>query len=238
MVGDRTALVVQTISAVVIAFTMGLVIAWRLAIVMIAVQPIIIACFYTRRVLLKNMSSKAIKAQDDSSKIAAEAVSNLRTITAFSSQDRILKMLEKAQEGPSRESLRQSWFAGIGLACSQSLTFCTWALDFWYGGRLVSHGYIKAKALFETFMILVSTGRVIADAGSMTNDLAKGADAVGSVFAILDRYTKIEPDDDIDGYKPEKITGKIELHDVHFAYPARPDVMIFQGFSIQIDAGL
>ncbi|RDX60581.1 ABC transporter B family member 15, partial [Mucuna pruriens] len=236
LVGDRLALVVQTISAVVIAFTMGLIIAWRLAIVMIAVQPIIIACFYTRRVLLKNMSSKAIKAQDESSKIAAEAVSNLRTITAFSSQDRILKMLEKAQEGPSRESIRQSWFAGVGLACSQSLTFCTWALDFWYGGKLVFHGYINAKALFETFMILVSTGRVIADAGSMTNDLAKGADAVGSVFAILDRYTKIEPDD-IDGYKPENLTGKIELHDVHFAYPARPNVMIFQGFSIKIDAG-
>ncbi|XP_027358241.1 ABC transporter B family member 15-like isoform X2 [Abrus precatorius] len=236
LVGDRMALVVQTISAVVIAFTMGLIIAWRLAIVMIAVQPIIIACFYTRRVLLKSMSSKAIKAQDESSKIAAEAVSNLRTITAFSSQDRILKMLEKAQEGPSHESIRQSWFAGVGLACSQSLTFCTWALDFWYGGKLVFHGYISGKALFETFMILVSTGRVIADAGSMTNDLAKGADAVGSVFAILDRYTKIEPDD-IDGYKPKKLIGKIELHDVHFAYPARPDVMIFQGFSIKIDAG-
>ncbi|KAL2335593.1 hypothetical protein Fmac_016806 [Flemingia macrophylla] len=236
LVGDRMALVVQTISAVVIAFTMGLFIAWRLAIVMIAVQPIIIACFYTRRVLLKSMSSKAIKAQDECSKIAAEAVSNLRTITAFSSQDRFLKMLEKAQEGPRRESIRQSWFAGVGLACSQSLTFCTWALDFWYGGKLVFHGYINAKALFETFMILVSTGRVIADAGSMTNDLAKGADAVGSVFAILDRYTKIEPDD-LDGYKPEKLTGKIELHDVHFAYPARPNVMIFQGFSIRIDAG-
>ena len=230
------ALVVQTFSAVIIACTMGLIIAWRLAIVMIAIQPIIIACFYTRRVLLQSMSSKAIKAQGESSKIAAEAVSNLRTITAFSSQDRILKMLEKAQEGPSRESIRQSWFAGIGLACSQSLTSCTWAFDFWYGGKLVSHGHVTAKALFETFMILVSTGRVIADAGSMTSDLAKGADAVGSVFAILDRYTKIEPDDP-EGCKPEKLTGQIELHDVHFAYPARPNAMIFQGFSIKIDAG-
>ncbi|KAK7266245.1 hypothetical protein RIF29_18887 [Crotalaria pallida] len=236
LVGDRMSLLVQTISAVVIACTMGLVIAWRLALVMIAVQPIIIACFYTRRVLLKSMSQKAIKAQDESSKLAAEAVSNLRTITAFSSQDRILKMLEKAQEGPSRESIRQSWFAGLGLACSQSLTSCTWALDFWYGAKLISHGYITSKQLFETFMILVSTGRVIADAGSMTSDLAKGADAVGSVFAVLDRYTKIELDD-TEGYKPEKLIGQIELHDVHFAYPARPNVMIFQGFSIKIEAG-
>lgn len=236
LVGDRMALIVQTISAVTIACTMGLVIAWRLALVMIAVQPIIIICFYTRRVLLKSMSQKAIKAQDESSKLAAEAVSNLRTITAFSSQDRILKLLEKAQEGPRKESIRQSWFAGIGLGTSQSLTTCTWALDFWYGGKLISQGYITAKALFETFMILVSTGRVIADAGSMTSDLIKGSDAVASVFTVLDRYTSMEPEDP-EGYKPEKITGHVELRDVDFAYPARPNVMIFRGFSLKIEAG-
>ncbi|KAG8637944.1 ABC transporter B family member 15 [Manihot esculenta] len=236
LVGDRMALVVQTVSAVTIACTMGIVIAWRLAIVMIAVQPIIIVCFYVRRVLLKSMSQKAIKAQDESSKLAAEAVSNLRTITAFSSQDRILRMLEKSQEGPQRESIRQSLFAGVGLGTSQSLMSCTWALDFWYGGRLISKGYISAKALFETFMVLVSTGRVIADAGSMTTDLAKGSDAVGSVFAVLDRYTKIEPDDP-DGFKPETIMGHVELRDVDFAYPARPDVIIFKSFSIKIEAG-
>ncbi|GAB2221629.1 hypothetical protein Droror1_Dr00012814 [Drosera rotundifolia] len=235
LVGDRIALLVQTFSAVTIACTMGLVISWRLAVVMIAVQPLIIMCFYTRRVLLKSMSKLAIKAQSESSKIAAEAVSNLRTITAFSSQELVLKMLEKAQEGPRKESMRQSWYAGIGLATSQSLMTCTWALDFWYGTKLIAHGYINSKALFETFMILVSTGRVIADAGSMTTDLAKGSDAVASVFAVLDRVTQIEPDDP-EGYQPNRIVGSVELLDIDFAYPARPDVVLFKGFSLKIDA--
>ncbi|GMH15726.1 hypothetical protein Nepgr_017567 [Nepenthes gracilis] len=236
LVGDRMALLVQTFSAVTIACTMGLVIAWRLAIVMIAVQPLVIIFYYTRRVLLKSMSKKATKAQEESSKLAAEAVSNLRTITAFSSQARILKMLEKAQEEPRRESIRQSWIAGIGLAMSQSLMPYTWALDFWYGGKLVSQGYINAKSLFETFMILVSTGRVIAEAGSMTTDLAKGSSAVASVFAILDRLTHIEPEEP-DAYQANKIKGSVEIHDVNFAYPARPSAMIFKGFSLDIKDG-
>eukprot|EP01018_Ginkgo_biloba_P022662 Gb_23626 [translate_table: standard] len=236
LVGDRVSLIVQTLSAVTIAFTMGLIIAWRLALVMIAVQPLIIICFYARKVLLKAMSAKALKAQDQGSQLAAEAVANHRTITAFSSQERILNLFEHTQKGPHKESMRQSWFAGLGLGTSQSLTLCTWALNFWYGGKLVHQGYITSKDLFRTFFILVSTGRVIADAGSMTTDLAKGSDAVKSVFAILDRNSRINPDDE-EGMKPDKIEGNVEVKNVDFAYPSRPDIIIFRNFCLRIKAG-
>ncbi|KAL3525996.1 hypothetical protein ACH5RR_014368 [Cinchona calisaya] len=236
LVGDRVALLIQTISAVIIAWTLGLIIAWKLALIMIAVQPLVIICFYYKRVLVKTMTKKAVRAQEESSKLAAEAVSNLRTVTSFSSQDRFQQMLEETQQGPRRDSIQQSWFAGIGLGTSNSLITLSWALDFWYGGKLILDGYIGAKALFETFMILVTTGRVIAEAGTMTNDLAKGSGAVGSVFAVLDRNSTIEPEDQ-KGHKIDKITGHIELQDVDFAYPSRPDAMIFREFSLKIEAG-
>ncbi|CAN6225918.1 unnamed protein product [Urochloa humidicola] len=233
LVGDRMSLVTQTVSAVLTAYIMGLVIAWRLALVMIAVQPLDITCFYTRHVLLKKMSKKSMQAQSKCSKLAVEAVSNLRTITAFSSQNRILHLFDQAQDGPRKESIRQSWFAGFGLGTSMSLLRCTWALIFWYSGILIAGHHITAKAFFQTFLILVSTSLVIADAGSVTADLAKGANAVASVFAVLDRETEIDPDNPR-GYKPEKLNGKVDIREVHFAYPSRPDVIIFKGFSLSI----
>lgn len=178
LVGDRMGLLVQTFSGVTVAWTMGLIISWRLAILIIAVQPIVILSFYDKRVLLKRMSTKAIKAQEESCKLASEAVYNIRTITAFSAQKRILQMLEKAQECPRRENTRQSWFAGIGLGCAESITTLIWGLSFWYGSKLVSHGYLTPRSVFRTVIILVSTGRVIADAGSMTSDLAMGGNCV------------------------------------------------------------
>ncbi|KAK3158165.1 hypothetical protein QOZ80_2AG0133700 [Eleusine coracana subsp. coracana] len=236
LVGDRMALVIQTISAVIISWTMGLIISWRLALVMIAVQPVIIVGFYARRVLLKKMSKKSRRAQSESSKLAAEAVSNLRTIAAFSSQDHILRLFDKSQEGPRKESIRQSWFAGLVLSTSMCLMTCTWALNFWYGGKLIAERHITAKALMQTFMIVVTTGRMIGEAGSMTSDLAKGADAMASVFAVLDRETEIDPDSP-DGYKPEKLKGEVEIQGVDFSYPSRPAVIVLKGFSLSIQAG-
>ncbi|KAK8644268.1 hypothetical protein V6N13_123579 [Hibiscus sabdariffa] len=236
LVGDRISLLLQTISGVTLACVMGLFIAWRLAVVMIVVQPLIILCLYTRKVLLKSMSRKAIKAQQDSSKLAADAVSNHRTVTAFTSQDRILKMLEKAHEHPRKENVRQSWFAGLGFGSAQLLILFIMAFNFWYGGKLISQGYITPKALIETFLILVSTGSMIAEAASMTSDLVKSTEVVASVFAILDHRTRIEPNDS-NGYLAEKITGCVEIHDIDFAYPARPNVVILKDFSFTIEAG-
>ena len=234
--GDRMALVIQAVSAVLIAWTMGLVIAWRLALVMIAVQPLIICCFYARKVLLSNVSSKSKEAQSKSSKLSAEAVSNLHTITAFSSQDLILCLFDQAQYTTRKENIRQSWFAGLALGTSVGIIACTWPLNFWYGGKLMAAHHITAKALYQTFMIIVSTGRVIADAGTMTTDLAKGAEAVASMFAILDRKTKIEPDNP-KGYKPEKLKGDVQIVGVEFSYPSRPNVIIFKEFSLSIQPG-
>jgi ATP-binding cassette subfamily B (MDR/TAP) protein 1 len=95
---------------------------------------------------------------------------------------------------------------------------------------------IAVEAVFQTSMILVTTGRVIADACSMTTDIAKGAEAVSSVFTILDRQTKIDPDNP-QGYKPEMLIGEVEVVGVDFAYPSRPDVIIFRGFSLSMMAG-
>ncbi|KAL6888375.1 hypothetical protein ACP4OV_009401 [Aristida adscensionis] len=236
LMGDLMALVIQTASAVLISCTMGLVIAWRLGVVMIAVQPVIICCFYGRQAILKGMSKKSVEAQSESSKLAAEAVSNLRTITAFSSQERILGLFDQAQDRPRKESIRRSWVAGFGLAASMSLLTCSYALDFWYGARLIAERHITSKDLFQTFLILVGTGRVLAEAGSMTTDLAKGADTVASVFAILDRETKIDPENP-NGYKPEKLKGEVDIRGVDFAYPSRPDVIIFKGFSLNLRPG-
>ncbi|KAL8193507.1 hypothetical protein R6Q57_026642 [Mikania cordata] len=236
LVGDRCALLIQALSAVTVSCTMGLVIAWKLALAMIVVQPLIIVCFYCKVVLLKNMSQKAMKSQLESSKLAAEAVSNLRTITAFSSQTRILKMLLGNQKETTHESIRQAWYTGLGLAFSESLVTCIWALGFWYGGKLISNDHIGAKSFFQTLLILVSTGRVIGEAGTMTNDLDKGFDGVQSVFNVLDRNTLIDPEGP-DGIKPEIIRGHVEICEVHFAYPARTDMKIFNNFSLNIEAG-
>ncbi|XP_008242496.1 PREDICTED: putative ABC transporter B family member 8 [Prunus mume] len=245
LVADRVSLLVQTTSAVTIAMIMGLVVAWKLALVMIAVQPLAILCFYTKKVLLSSLSANFIKAQNHSTQIAVEAVYNHRIVTSFGSVGKVLELFDEAQEAPRKEARKKSWLAGLGMGSAQCLTFMSWALDFWYGGTLVEKGQISAGDVFKTFFILVSTGKVIAEAGSMTSDLAKGSTAVASVFEILDRHSLIPGSRNVgdedgssgNGIKLEKVTGSIELKKVDFAYPSRPDTLVLRQFSLEVKPG-
>ncbi|GMY26375.1 putative multidrug resistance protein [Fagus crenata] len=225
LIAERLSLLVQVFFSASLAFVLGILATWRVAIVMIAMQPLLIASFYSKSVLIKSMPTKVQKAQNEGSQLASEAIINHRTITAFSSQERILSLFEAAMKGPRNESVKASWFYGFGLFTSQFLTTTAIALTFWYGGRLINKKLVSPKHLFQVFFILISTGKSIADAGSMTSDIAKGSSAIRSVFAIIDRHIK------------KSIKGQIELKKVFFSYPARPEQRIFKGLSLKIEVG-
>ncbi|KAG8365043.1 hypothetical protein BUALT_Bualt18G0061900 [Buddleja alternifolia] len=238
LVGDRMSLLAQAIFGATFAYILGLILTWRLALVMMAAQPLLIGSFYMRSVLMKSMSAKAQTAQKEGSQLASEAVINHRTITAFSSQKRIVGLFRDTLEGPRKESIRQSWFAGAGLFSSQFLAAASTALAYWYGGKLLVQGLISPERLFQAFLALLFTAYTIAEAGSMTNDISRGSNAVGSVFAILDRKSEIDPQSIFQSDAIRKgIKGRVELKKVVFAYPSRPEQLILKGLSLKISAG-
>ncbi|KAG6385547.1 hypothetical protein SASPL_154383 [Salvia splendens] len=238
LVGDRISLLSQAVFGATFAYILGLVLTWRLALVMMAAQPLLIGSFYARSVLTKAMSQKIQTAQKEGSQLASEAVINHRTITAFSSQKRIVFLFRATLDGPKKESIRQSWFAGVGLCSSQFLAAASTALAYWYGGKLLSQHEITPEKLFQSFLALLFTAYTIAEAGSMTNDISRGSSAVRSVFAILDRQSQIEPDNTYNKDDVRKgIRGRVELKKVVFAYPSRPEQLILKGLSLKISAG-
>ena len=70
----------------------------------------------------------------------------------------------------------------------------------------------------------------------MLGDVTNAKAAVNSVFALLDRQSKINPFDN-SGITPTSIIGKIEFHHVNFRYPTRPNIQILKDFCLSVRAG-
>lgn len=68
------------------------------------------------------------------------------------------------------------------------------------------------------------------------NAFAAGQAAAYKMFETINRKPQIDAYD-TSGIELNDIKGEIELKDVYFRYPARPDVQIFSGFSLHVPSG-
>ena len=70
-------------------------------------------------------------------------------------------------------------------------------------------------------------------------DYAKTKAAIASIFELLDRVPKINNWESSEGIKLDERTlqTNINLSDIEFTYPARPDMKILKGVSLNIQQG-
>lgn len=65
--------------------------------------------------------------------------------------------------------------------------------------------------------------------------ITKASSAAEELFQTIDRKSEIDPLSE-DGVVPTTCTGDIEVRDVDFAYPARPDTQVLRGLTLSIPA--
>jgi ATP-binding cassette, subfamily B (MDR/TAP), member 1 len=83
---------------------------------------------------------------------------------------------------------------------------------------------------------LIVYGRSLGNATPCMAAFAEGQSAAYRLFTTIKRKPEIDPDDPI-GKQLEDINGDVDLKDVYFSYPARPEQLIFDGFSLHVPSG-
>lgn len=63
--------------------------------------------------------------------LAGEAVSNIRTVAAFCSEDKVLELYASELVDPSKKSLKRGQIAGIFYGISQFFIFSSYGLALW-----------------------------------------------------------------------------------------------------------
>lgn len=76
----------------------------------------------------------------------------------------------------------------------------------------------------------------ISQSSTFAPDSSKATGAAGSIFAILDRKSNIDPSDE-SGTTLDNLKGEIELKHISFKYPTRPNIKIFRDLSLRIHSG-
>ncbi|KAL7120610.1 hypothetical protein ACP275_02G132500 [Erythranthe tilingii] len=236
LVGDAAAQVVQVSSSLVVGLAIAFQASWQLTLIVFAMLPLLFLNGYAQMKSTDGFSKDAKLMYEEASQVVSDAVGNIRTVASFCAQERILEIYTNKCDGPATNRSKQGLISGIGFGLSTCFLYLVYAASFYAGARLVLDGKISTSDVFRVFYVLTLMSIAISTSSWLAPDSTKAKVAANSVFAVLERKSKIDPSDE-SGLTLENINGEIEVRRVNFTYPTRPGVQILKDLSLAINSG-
>lgn len=108
------------------------IIAWKIALVLLCVVPVMIAAGYVRLRILSLSEDRHRSAYNDAAAIATEACRNIRTVAILGRKDSVMQQYKDALHKPYKEGLLFTMYANVILALSFAITYFVYALAYWW----------------------------------------------------------------------------------------------------------
>ncbi|WOG94645.1 hypothetical protein DCAR_0313941 [Daucus carota subsp. sativus] len=238
LVGDRLGQWVQDGASAVSGLIVAFVACWQLAFIILALLPLVALNGYNLRLLFFRVPNlNHLQAMyEDASQLATDAVGSIRTVASFCAEEKVIELYTKKCEGPKKSGIRQGVISGSGFGISSGALFFVWAVSFYAGAHFVAQGITTFEKVYRVFFALTFCAISISQSSSVASDSYKARTAAASIFAIIERKSEIDPNEE-SGVTLPNVNGDIQLHHVSFTYPTRPDVQILRDLSLTIRSG-
>ncbi|KAG0490076.1 hypothetical protein HPP92_006939 [Vanilla planifolia] len=227
---------IHYIATFVSGFVVGFTAVWQLALVTLAIVPLIAVIGGIHATMLAKLSSKSQDALSQASNIAEQALAQIRTVQSFVGETRALLAYSAALKVAQRIGYRCGFAKGIGLGATYFTVFCSYALLLWYGGHLVRHHQANGGLAITTMFAVMIGGLALGQSAPSLSTLTKAKVAAAKIYKIIDHPPAVGRNAET-RIELEGVAGQVELRNVDFAYPARPEVLVLRNFSLSVPAG-
>ncbi|XP_057857949.2 ABC transporter B family member 19-like [Cryptomeria japonica] len=233
---EQVFLIAQNLTNIVASLIICFTAQWQVSLILFAAYPILVLGNMSQKMSDKGFGGDQAKAHNEATVVAGEAVSNIRTLIAFNAEKKVLSLFQKLLAKPVRRSFRKGQIAGLLYGLSQLGLYCSYALALWNAWRLVSNGTASFTEVIVASTVMFFASSTLSETMTLVPNFVKSREAVKSVFKILDRQTRMEPEDP-EAFNVEHLKGDIEFRNVTFCYPNRPQFIVFENLDLKLEAG-
>ncbi|KAK4741819.1 hypothetical protein SAY87_025407 [Trapa incisa] len=234
--GEKVGKFLQLVSTFIGGFATGLAKGWLLALVMLSVIPLLVMTGGAMSLFISKMASRGQTAYAKAANVVEQTIGSIRTVASFTGEKQAIASYNKFIVQAYRLGVYEGSAIGLGLGIFFLTFFCCYALAVWFGGKMIlEKGYTGGQVL--NVIVAVLTGSMsLGQASPCLSAFAAGQAAAYKMFETIHRRPEIDSYD-MRGKALDDVRGDIELRDVYFSYPARPEELIFDRFSLSIPSG-
>uniref|UniRef100_A0A0C9RGI0 TSA: Wollemia nobilis Ref_Wollemi_Transcript_28218_2638 transcribed RNA sequence n=1 Tax=Wollemia nobilis TaxID=56998 RepID=A0A0C9RGI0_9CONI len=210
--------------------------SWKLTLLALAVVPVISVGARKFGRYVRELSHKTQAAAAVAASIAEESFGAVRTVRSFAQEEyessRYAEKVDETLKLGLKQAMVIGFFSG-GMNAASTLSVVVVVI---YGAYLTIYGYMTTGDLTSFILYSLTVGSSVSSLSGLYTTAMKAAGASRRVFQILDRVSAMPKP----GNKcplQDQDEGEVEIHDVWFAYPSRPNNMVLQGVNLKLKPG-
>ncbi len=208
----------------------------RLTSVVLICIPLVIGpiLYFGRKVRRLSRSS-----QDEVANVGAyvgESILQIKTVQAFNHQQHDDQMFGAHVEKAFKVALNRIWMRSVLIAVVTTLVFGALGVMIWVGGQDVISGRMSPGELtaFVAYAVLVASA--VGAISQVISELQRAAGALERLMELLEAENEITSPQNPRHLNGE-FKGKIDIDNVRFCYPSRPDTPALDGVTMTVQPG-
>ncbi|KAH7637104.1 multidrug resistance protein 1-like [Dermatophagoides farinae] len=234
--GSRLSVMAQTVSILTAGIVISMFYCWKLSLVMLCFVPVILISVYFQMKIIMGMNISKRKVSEEATKIAVEAISNIRTVASLHLELTFWINYQTALDVDFRKSRLEPHIKSFTFGFTQMSFNVAYAVALFYGSRLIIQNELSYSELFKSTEAVLFGTNMIGQSVAFSSDYQKGKIAAIAIFRLLDRIPTIVVNS-IFGDKPNECKGELAFKEVEFRYPTRLQVRVLKGIEFEVCQG-
>ncbi|CAH2101619.1 unnamed protein product [Euphydryas editha] len=234
--GTRLGTMLQGISTMALGVGLALAYSWKMTLVSLVSVPCVIGGICLEGWITKKAEVKEQRALESASKLATEAVINVRTVHSLGVEHAVLARYTAALASAARAAPSR-WVRGpvYGL-CLCAPTF-GYAVSLAYGGYLIAREGLSYEYAILVSEALIYGAWMLAEALSFAPNFSAARRSGARIVRALRRRPRVRDEDSAVDEPDWVANGKLEFENIHFRYPTRANVPVLNGLSLTVEPG-
>jgi len=234
--GAGMSIALRSLFSVIGCLIMLFVTSPKLTSIIIVLIPVVVApiLFYSRKV--RRLSRANQDRMADSSSIADESLNAMHVIQAFTLERFLGERFSDSVEETFKAAKQRLRVSSVLSGTIILTVFGAMVFVLWLGAHAVADGSMSPGTLGQFLLYAIFLAGSTTSLGEVWNDIQRAAGAMERLMELLHAEPEIKAQDNAVAL-PEDGKGHIQIKDVCFNYPSRPDMKSLEHFSLEIKPG-